>query len=156
MLSAKVYTFEDMLKEKGYLVYTNVGMSMMPFLRECRDIIEIRPLTNRAKKYDVVLYKVNHMYILHRILKVRPNDYIICGDHNIVREYGITDNMIIGVMVRAIRNGNSIYPTNLKYKCYVHLWCDLFPARAVILYIKRHIVSVYRKLKRIPARRKRV
>ena len=98
MFDAKVYSFEKMLEEKGYIVYTNVGTSMLPLLRERRDIIEIRPKsTGRCKKYDAVLYKRGDKYILHRILKVRPNDYVICGDHNIWREYGITDDQIKAV-----------------------------------------------------------
>ena len=77
MLEAKVYSFEEMLDEKGFLAYTNVGVSMMPFLRQRRDIIEIhKKVPNvRCKKYDVVLYKTGEKYILHRVIKVRDNDY---------------------------------------------------------------------------------
>lgn len=130
-------TFEDVLNTKGYLVYTNVGTSMMPLLRQRRDIIEIRKKgPDRCKKYDTVLYKHGSKYILHRIIKVRPHDYVIAGDHNIHKEYGITDDMILGVMTRVIRDGKSIYPTNWKYRLYVHLWCDFYPVRAVILFCK--------------------
>ena len=125
-------TFEDLLKKDGYLIYTNVGTSMLPLLRQHRDIIEIRPISGRAKKYDVVLYKIGGKYILHRVLKVLPHAYVICGDHNFRREYGITDSMILGVMTRMIRNGKSIYSTNWNYKLYVHLWCDFYYIRVAI------------------------
>ena len=36
MLGVKVYSFEEMLYEKGYIIYTNVGMSMLPLLRRKR------------------------------------------------------------------------------------------------------------------------
>ena len=150
MLEVKVYSFEEMLKEKGFLVYTNVGVSMMPFLRERRDIIEIRrkdPVT-RCKKYDVVLYKCSDKYILHRILAVRLHDYVICGDHNIRREFGITDDMILGVMTRVIRGGKSIYPTDWKYRLYVHLFCDFFPIRAAILFAKKLTAAILRRVKK--------
>ncbi len=133
--SVRYVTFEELLEKDGYLVYTNVGVSMLPLLRQRRDIIEIRrkdPAT-RCKRYDAVLYKRGDKYILHRVLKVRPNDYVICGDHNIWREYGITDAQILGVMTRVIRNGKSITPDNLWYKIYVHLWCDFYHVRAGIL-----------------------
>ena len=66
-------TFEDMLYSYGYIVYTNVGYSMLPLLRERRDITEIRPKPNCCcKKYDVVLYRRGDQYILHRILRVLP------------------------------------------------------------------------------------
>ena len=133
--AVKRVTFEEVLEKNGVLVYTNGGSSMMPLLRQRRDIIEIRkkdPAT-RCKRYDAVLYKCGNKYILHRVLKVRPRDYVICGDHNIRREYGITDDHILGVMTRVVRNGKPIYPTDWRYRLYVHLWCDFFPVRASIL-----------------------
>ena len=146
--SVKYYTFEELLEKDSYLVYSNVGVSMLPLLRQKRDVIEIRPLADRAKKYDVVMYKSSGKYILHRVLKVRPNDYVICGDHNIRREYGITDDMVIGVMTRVIRDGKSIYPTDWKYKLYVHLWCDFYHVRAVILYAKKLFRAAGHRLKK--------
>ena len=148
--SVKYVTFEELLEKDGYLVYTNVGTSMMPLLRQRRDIIEIRrkdPAT-RCKRYDAVLYKYGDKYILHRVLKVRPKDYVICGDHNIWREYGITDDQILGVLTRVVRDGKSIYPTDWKYKLYVHLWCDFYPVRATILYVKRFVWTGLSAVKR--------
>ena len=131
------YTFEEQLKNKGYLVYTNVGVSMMPLLRQRRDLIEIRPIIGRAKKYDAVLYKRGSKYILHRVIKVRETDYVIVGDNCIWREYGIRDDQILGVMTRVIRNGREITPDDFWYKVYVHLWVDFYHMRASILYIRR-------------------
>ena len=152
--SEKRATFEDLLEKDGVLVYTNVGTSMMPLLRQRRDIIEIRKKDPavRCKRYDAVLYKYGNKYILHRIMKVRPKDYVICGDHNLRREYGITDEHILGVMTRVVRDGKSIYPTDWKYKLYVHLWCDFFPVRVSLLYLKRllyrGLLAVRRRLKK--------
>ena len=149
--SVKYVTFEELLEKDGYLVYTNVGFSMLPLLRQRRDIIEIRrkdPAT-RCKRYDAVLYKVGDKYILHRVLKVCPNDYVICGDHNIWREYGITDTQILGVMTRVIRNGKSITPDNFWYKVYIHLWCDFYHVRAAILYAKMIFRAVGHRLKKL-------
>ena len=144
-------TFEELLEKDGYLVYTNVGTSMLPLLRERRDIIEIcrKDPAVRCKRYDAVLYKRGDKYILHRVLKVRPKDYVICGDHNIWREYGITDDQILGKMTRVIRDGKSIYPTDWKYKFYVHLWCDFFFLRAAILYCKMTVRKIGRRVKKI-------
>ena len=98
----KEITFEELLEQKGYIVYTNVGRSMMPLLRQRRDIIEIRKKgPERCKKYDVVLYKRDGRYILHRILEVLPDGkYIIAGDNNTFLEKDITDDQILGVMTR--------------------------------------------------------
>ena len=152
----KSYSFEDILAEKGYLVYTYVGVSMLPLLRQRRDIIEIRPLSGRAKKYDAVLYKAGDKYILHRVLKVRPRDYVICGDNNMWCEYGIRDDMILGVMTRVIRNGKSIYSTDWKYKLYVHIWCDFYPIRVAILFAKKMIKAMIIRMKVFFHQKKRI
>ena len=148
---SKSVSIEELLEKDGCVVYTNVGTSMLPLLRQLRDIIEIhhKDPAIRCKRYDVVLYKRGNKYILHRILKVRPNDYVICGDHNIWREYGITDNQILGILTRVIRNGKSIYPADWKYRLYVHLWCDFYPIRAAILYAKMLIRAAGRRLKKL-------
>lgn len=116
--SQRVYSFENLLEEQGYIVYTNVGTSMLPLLRQRRDIIEIRKKEPnvRCRKYDAVLYKVEKRYILHRIIKVLPDSYVIVGDHCIYREYGIRDEQILGIMTRVIRDGKDIRVTDWKYQ----------------------------------------
>ena len=150
-LEAKSYSFEDILCEKGFIVYTNIGVSMLPLLRQRSDIIAIRnKAPGRCKTYDVVLYKRGDMYILHRVLKVLPNGYLIAGDNNTFVERDVTDEMILGVMVRVIRNGKDIYMDNPWYRLYVHLWCDCWPLRMLILRgigkIRRVFGGVKRKL----------
>ncbi len=144
----KTYSFEEILKTRGVAVYTCVGCSMLPFLRHRKDIVEIRPVSKKPRKYDIVLYKQGDVYILHRILEVRTNDYVLCGDHNIWREYGITDSQILGVVTRVVRDGKTVTPNDKWYRCYVHLWCDFYYIRAAILYIKMKGRSVKYKLKK--------
>lgn len=152
--SIRIMSFEDMLDRDGFVVFTNVGRSMLPLLRERRDIIEVKKKdTDRCKKYDLVLYKRKDMYIIHRILKVLPKGYIIAGDHNIFIEKDVTDDMILGVVSRIIRNGKTITPDNFWYKAYVHLWCDVYPVRMLILKVKWKIKSfVYRSLRFVKRR----
>lgn len=145
----KTYSFEKLLSDRGYIIYTCKGTSMMPLLRQHRDIIEIRPKgDHRCKKYDVVLYKRGENYILHRILRVLPDGYIIAGDNNIFLEYGIKDEQILGVMIRVIRDGKDIRMTDKKYRLYVHIWCDIYPVRMILLRIKRKVWRVGSHLKR--------
>ena len=130
--------FEDVIERDGRLIYTNVGDSMRPLIRQDRDILIIEKPQGRLKKYDVPLYRRdNGQYVLHRVLKVRPNDYVICGDNRYTKEYGITDRHIIGILTAVVRDGKEISVTDWKYRLYVHVWCDLFPIRAVTLKAKR-------------------
>lgn len=137
-------SFEEEIKKSGRIIYTNVGDSMMPYIKRGRDVLVISEVNGRLNKYDVPLYKRDSgQYVLHRILKVRENDYVICGDNRWNKEYGITDRHIIGILTGVIRDGHEIPVTSRKYRIYVHLWCDLFPVRAFILrvcqFVKRRL-----------------
>ncbi len=138
--SSGLHTFEELLEKQGRFVYTNMGFSMLPLLRQKRDIIEIRKKEpGRCRKYDVVLFKRGPKYVLHRILKVLPDGYIIAGDNCYILEKDIKDEDILGVMTRVNRDGKDITPDNKLYKLYVHLWCDIYPVRFIILRIRAFI-----------------
>ncbi len=140
--------FEAIIERDGRLVYTNVGDSMRPLIRQDRDLLIIEKYEGRLKKYDVPLYKRDSgQYVLHRVLKVRENDYVICGDNRYSKEYGITDRHIIGVLTAVVRNGKEVPITDWRYRIYVHLWCDFFPIRALILKAKHFPKWLKRKLK---------
>lgn len=131
-------TFEDEIKRTGRIIYTNVGDSMMPLIKQGRDVLVISVVNGRLKRYDIPLYKRDSgQYVLHRILKVRKNDYVICGDNRCNKEYGITDRHIIGVLSGIIRDGREIPVTNIKCRICAHLWCDLFPVRVLIIRIRQ-------------------
>lgn len=153
MMDVRHASFEEELKQHGQVLFTSVGGSMMPLLRENRDLIFIEripcdaeghPL--RLRKYDVVLYKRGELHILHRILKVLPDGYVICGDNNWKREYDIDDSQIIGVMTAFVRNGVETPVTNRKYRIYAHLWCDFYHVRAAILMARYGLSRLKHKL----------
>ena len=83
--------FEEILEEQGYLVYTTRGISMMPLIRQHKDIVEVQPLAARPKKYDVCLYKRGTKYVLHRCISATP--LIFAGDHNTFKEYDVTQSI---------------------------------------------------------------
>lgn len=142
-------TFEEIIRRDGRLVYTNVGDSMLPLIRQGRDLLVIEKTSGRLKKYDVPLYKRDSgQYVLHRILKVRQEDYVICGDNRWRREYGITDRHIIGVLTAVVRDGREISVTDWRYRLYVHVWCDFFPLRALVLIFLRGLRRLKRRKRR--------
>ena len=139
-------TFEEAIERTGKFVYTNVGDSMMPLIKQGRDLLMIEKPHGRLKKYDIPLYKRDSgQYVLHRILKVRKQDYIICGDNRYCKEYGITDRHIIGVLTSVVRDGKELDFGSFKYRLYVFLWCGLFPVRAFILRIKHYAKRIIGK-----------
>ena len=63
-------TFEEEIERTGKLVYTNVGDSMMPLIKQGRDLLIIEKPDGRLKRYDIPLYKRDSgQYVLQRVLK---------------------------------------------------------------------------------------
>ena len=101
--------FEDVISEKGQLIYTNVGDSMYPLIQP-RDLLVIKKLSRPIRRFDVPLYKRDSgQYVLHRVMKIKKDgSYDMCGDNRSQLEYGITDRHIIGILTDIIRNGQTI------------------------------------------------
>ena len=101
--------FEDVIAEQGRLVYTNVGDSMNPVIRE-GNLLVIESVKEPLKVGDVPLYKRDSgQYVLHRIVKIKNGKYTMQGDNRMSGEKGITDRHIIGVLTGIVRNGRT-YP----------------------------------------------
>lgn len=143
-------TYEQELEKNGVLIYTTMGRSMRPFLRSQEDLVVIEAKKNaRFCKYDAILYRRrNGQYVLHRIVKVHPDSYTLCGDNCRDREPGVTDAQILGVLTHVIRKGEKIDVNTKSYRFWVKLWCALYVPRAVIIYARGKLNSLWRKLKK--------
>ena len=110
-------SFEEELENSGKLVYTTVGVSMMPLIKQDRDISIIEKPTGRLKKLDVALYKrPNGQYVLHRVVKVLEDGYVILGDNCAAKEYNIKDSQILGVLTSLVRAGTEIDLNSFGYE----------------------------------------
>ena len=141
--------FEEVLRTRGHLVYYTTGYSMLPLLRQRRDVVVIEAKGERKlKKYDIVLFRRANHYVLHRIVRILPHELLILGDNNTFLEHGITEEQILGVVTKIIRDEKEFSVEDWRYRLYVHLWCDVYPVRMALTRIKRTIGNVLRWLKR--------
>lgn len=109
----------EYLKTHDTLTYTNVGVSMLPLLRQGKDLFTVnRKGPERCQKGDVVLYRRGSQYVLHRVVEARPEDYVILGDNCIAKEYGVTDADIIAVMSGYVRDGKAHSVRDGDYRLY--------------------------------------
>ena len=139
-------TYEEELNRSGSFTYTCSGVSMLPMLRQHKDLFTIDRKQGRCKKYDVVLYKrKSGAYVLHRIVKVCENDYIILGDNCLNKEYGIKDEDIIGVLRSFVRNGKEYPVCHKGYQLYARVWYFLYPLRRICVCIKQKCKKLCRK-----------
>ena len=114
-------TIEEILEKEGVYVSNTKGISMLPTLKEGRDAVVILPCTERLKKYDVALYRRGDQYVLHRVIEVLPDSYVIRGDNCLKKEYGITDRDIIGKLTSFYRKNKEVNMNGAPYKLYSRL-----------------------------------
>lgn len=111
------------LAEGGTFSFYPRGTSMNPFLVQGRDCVVLAPLPERLKKGDAVLYKrKDGAFVLHRIVKIKNENYTMRGDNQFINEPGIRKNQMIGV-VQEIRNADrKIRTDEKKYRIRVRIW----------------------------------
>lgn len=132
-------TIEEGIKTNGYHLSTIVGDSMMPLLRNRRDMVKIVPVEGKLKKYDLPLFKrPTGEYVLHRIVKVKKDCYIICGDNRFLRER-VPFEWIVGVTAYIYRDEVEVPVDNPEYVAYVKRVCRTFWSRRIKSKISRII-----------------
>ena len=139
-----VTTFEALLARDGVLVYKTRGRSMEPMLRQERDIVTIRTPASRLNKYDVALYRNGERYVLHRVVGVRDDHYLIRGDNTYVLET-VPDSAVIGVLTGFQRKGRQIQREDRGYRLYVRLWHFIYPLRLLLFRTRRMAGRIARK-----------
>lgn len=98
-------TIEKELDAHGHGFFQTVGDSMEPILHNRSSTVVIEKIVQPLKVYDVVLFKRfaegnisrPDAYVLHRIVKIRKDDYLICGD-NLINKESVPKEQILGIM----------------------------------------------------------
>lgn len=122
---------EEILEKDGMYVSCVSGYSMSPMLKDKRDTVVILPVKDRIRKGDVVLYYHGGRYILHRVVKVKGESYVMCGDNRVELERDILSSEIIGVLSRVYRGEKELKLSGIGYKTYcAWIRASFYPRRA--------------------------
>ncbi len=114
---------EETLCAGGEALFTPSGDSMWPMLTSDRDTVILRAPNGSLQKYDLPLYqRKNGQYVLHRVVGKDAQGYIMRGDHQCAKEYGIRDEQIVGIVVAFVRNGKRYEVNDWRYRLYCRLW----------------------------------
>ena len=125
-------TFEELLEQDGRIVYKTKGSSMRPLLHENRDLVVILKKDGRLRRYDVALYRRGTAYVLHRVVGVRDEGYLIRGDNTYALER-VPEDAVLGVLAGFTRKGTYHEVTDRGYVLYERVWCALYPVRAALI-----------------------
>ena len=127
---------ERSIKELGYAVAPITGTSMLPLLKEGRDLVELESCSQeRLKKGDVVLYKKNDgTLVLHRIIKTENREFFtVLGDHQFKNAERVNKNQIIAVACGFFIKGRYVTEKTRWYRMYKKIWLCNLNFRRIIL-----------------------
>jgi hypothetical protein len=129
------------LRKRGSYFSVPHGVSMKPMIYDRKGIVEIHTLEGEARRYDVVMYlRSDGVGVIHRVLHVKDDHYVIVGDNCWRLEY-VPKKDVYGIAVRFYRKGKWYDCSCTGYRLYSHLWADLFFIRRPVFYIRDRIRS---------------
>lgn len=118
--------------------FTPSGVSMRPFIEGDRDSVILTALNTPPRRGDILLAQVstlcgNTTYVLHRLIRIENETYILQGDGNLAGEERCALGDIIGRVTR-IENPAG----RRKMLTRGRVWYVLRPVRKWLLKIYRH------------------
>ncbi len=137
---------EEELEKYGTYASNTNGTSMRPLFKTHRDAVVLKKVDRPLKKYDVVMYTDDaSRYILHRIIKVREDVFVIRGDNTFKKEY-VKKDRVIAYMVSFNRKGKHHEISDFGYKFYSRFWNFIYPIRSVLRKIRTCLGRIKRKI----------
>lgn len=133
---------QDALAAGRNVIFSPMGLSMLPMLRQGIDTVTLSPLPERVKKYDLILYqRDNGKYVLHRIIDV--GDTFTCmGDNQTIPEPNLRKDQMIAVVTAFTRGRRTIPTTYLGYQIYCRVWVGIIPVRKLFRQVKNRLKRV--------------
>ncbi len=140
-------SIREALEKYGKVIQPIKGTSMLPMLDEDKDAVELVEVKGRLQKLDLVMFqRPDGQLVLHRIISVRRNYFLICGDNSVEIEK-VPLHRIFAVATGFYKNGTYVSCQNEEYLTYVRQrWKD-YANREIIKKIPKElkvVMSLYR------------
>ena len=139
----------EKLNKNEVISFVPKGDSMWPILKNKGQSVIVSAKKERLKELDVALYvRGQNTFVLHRVLKVLEDGYLVCGDSQFDLEK-VYEEQIFGVMLGFYRGKKYIDCQEEKYvrkvkKLYKHK--RIRALRVKFYFFKKRVKN---KLKRI-------
>lgn len=134
--------------EQGVAPLRVVGTSMSPTFRSNKDTVYLKKVDSPLAKGDVILYlRENGQYVLHRIIAVKNDVLILCGDNQFAPER-LKPSQVIARVEGFQRKGKDYSVSHPGYRFWVWLWVGLYPVRRPLILLRRCLGRIRRFFKR--------
>ncbi len=109
----------DYFEVAGYSIFAVKTGSMAPAIKQ-NDVIIVKS-QDYYEVDDIITFKEGKDYITHRVISVRGHDIITQGDANNAKDSSITDDVVIGKVVKVFSN--------------MRIWQKIFTTPKIIIMI---------------------
>ncbi len=145
--NVKLEDLFPLMKEKleagGNVIFKPRGVSMLPLIRQGIDSVTIEAVSERPSVGDVIFYRrPDGQFVLHRIIGENREGYILCGDNQCIKEFGVQRQWVIGVMTAVHRGDKTVQCDNAEYIRYV----KKLKFRRLKLKVRRFLGGIKRRI----------
>ena len=124
---------------------------MLPLLRNHMDTVFLRKPERKLRRGDVLFYRrSNGAFVLHRVIGVRKDGFVLRGDNQTEKEYGIRSEQVLAMLTAVRRKeGKYIRCTDVGYRlyCFALPLVRLFRLHIYPQYV-RFLAPLVRKIKK--------
>lgn len=114
------------------------GVSMRPFLRT-GDFVYVELPDGPIRKGDILLFqRPNGQYVLHRVMKIRKDGYLMLGDSQLEME-PIHASCVRAKAASARIQGQIVAEGSFRWWMFSHPWRWLAPWRKQIAWLHAHL-----------------
>lgn len=128
------------------------GNSMRPLIRIMRDTVTVIPLDRPLKIGDVVLFKGEHKYVLHRLWKMDAGRVNTLGDGCYAPDGWMGLDRVLGRMILLERDGRIFQADSPWLLAYGRVWMALRPLRRILFLPERAIAWARHRIARLKKR----
>ncbi|NLT15817.1 MAG: peptidase S24 [Clostridiales bacterium] len=139
----------QVLEGGGQFKLLVTGDSMSPFLGHLRDSVILKEASgHKLKRGDIVLIRrrESDRYVLHRIIKMKPDGFIMNGDAQNWDEF-VPFEQVVAVVSKIERKGRLISCDSRGYRFLSWLWMLLRPFRGLLFKVIGVLAVIRRKIK---------
>lgn len=135
---------EETVSKGNQFSFCAFGISMLPYIRNGKDLVTLGPVEKDLKANDIVFYRrPNGQFVLHRIIRTRPDgSFDLCGDNQYSIEKGVLRSQVIAKFISLERNGKIIRPKDFSSR----IWCFFLPLRRFMIHVKSSLSYRVQKL----------
>lgn len=124
------------------------GFSMVPFITGGRDEVNLVKISDDLKRGDIVVYRRDSaIYVLHRIYKIKGDDYYMLGDAQTEIEGPLRRDQIIAKVESYYRKGKLIVCQGRRERFEYKLWFMVRPLRPLVIKLNNLKNKIIRRKK---------